>query len=285
MKKLFTLPLIFFAMEGLAQQQSAPTTTTTTVNTVVKPKSNVGFLAISAVDMSASDIRDRNSHAAVNTTNALGLTYKTSETTKWGFRQYFTYTRDSDSGSKFERSNSVVTYSFKTPGLLGSDEIVPLVWFYLPVTDKAIAERSNGKFRLTAYVNWTLNPRWSVTYFLDPRQGFTPQSISQDGKEKFSHTTLIHGVSLSYSLSDNVSFYQGIGTTEDWRTSSLSLLDETLDISTGMYVTVGPVLFVPDITNSVATRQNGLRPDSRSLQSSLYRAEEVTYSVSMLASF
>lgn len=284
MKKLFILPLFFMAVDGFAQQQSV-STTTTTLSPAAKPKSNFGFLAISAIDMSASDVRDRNSHAAVNTTNALGLTYKTSETTKWGFRQYFTYTRDTDSGSKFERSNSVVTYSFKTAGLLGSDEIVPLVWFYLPVTDKAVAERSNGKFRFTAYVNWTLNPQWSVTYFLDPRQGFTPQSISQDGKEKFSHTTLIHGVSLSYSLSDNVSFYQGIGTTEDWRTSNLSLLDESLDISTGMYVTVGPVLFVPDITNSVATRQNGLRPESRSSQSSLYRAEEVTYSVSMLASF
>ncbi|MBS1972671.1 MAG: hypothetical protein JSU04_20350 [Bdellovibrionales bacterium] len=296
MKKLIILPIVMLSAKVFAQEQttssttsipaaSVTTTTTTTAKDPEKPKSNFGFVAISAMEVGAADIRDRNNHAAVNTTNALGLTYKTSDTSKIGFRQYFTYLRDTDNGSKFERSNTVVTYSFKTKGILGSDEIVPLFWYYIPVTEKALAERSNGKVRFTAYVNWTLNPKWGVTYFFDPRQGFTPSSISEDGKERFSHSTLIHGVSLSYNLSDSVSFYQGVGTTEDWKSSSLTLLDESVDISTGMYITLGPVLLIPDITNSIATRQAGVKPDSRSLQSSLYRAEDITYSVSMLASF
>lgn len=301
MKKFIILPIFLISTNVFAQQESTTsttattttasvpsasiTTTTTTVSETAKPKSNFGFVAISAMEVGAADIRDRNHHAAVNTTNALGLTYKTSETSKIGFRQYFTYLRDTDNGSKFERSNTVVTYSFKTKGILGSDEIVPLVWYYIPVTEKALAEKSNGKVRFTAYVNWTLNPKWGVTYFFDPRQGFTPSSVGEDGKDRFSHSTLIHGVSLSYNLSDSISFYQGVGTTEDWKTSSLTLLDESLDISTGMYITLGPVLLIPDITNSFATRQSGARPDSRNLQSSLYRAEDVTYSVSMLASF
>ena len=221
----------------------------------------------------------------MKTTNGVGFTYKTSETSKWGVRQYFTYLRDVDAGSKFERSNSVVTYSRKVNGILGSDDIVPVVWYYLPVTEKAIAERSNGKMRLTAYVNWTLNPKVGVTYFFDPRQGFTPSSIGEDGSERFSHTTLVHGLSVSYSLSDSISFYQGVGTTEDWKTSGFTLLDESVDISTGMYITLGPVLLIPDITNSLTMKQSGARPDTRSANSTLYRAEEVTYSVSMLATF
>lgn len=287
---------ILFSVKVFAQQPSAQQSTTvlnTTEGVAVTSVSEVeaskmpsfGFLAISVAEMAGDDFRDRNSRAAVKMTNAFGVTYKVTPKSTFGVRQYFTYLNDTDNGNKFEMSNTVLTYAQKISGILGSDEITPLFWYYLPTTEKAQQDHSNGKIRATTYINWTINPKWSFTYILDPRQSFIPSSVGADGTEVFSHTTWIHAGSFSYNFSDTLSVYQGIGTTEDFRSTSFTLLDESLDISTGMYIVIGKVLLIPDITNSVSTRKGGDRPAGRNISSSLYRAEETTYSLSMLANF
>jgi len=286
---------LLYAQVLLAQQPPAVTSTATSLNTGVSTttataddlskKSNFGFLVVSAIEVAADDFRDRNSKAALSTTNGIGMTYKTGPDSKVGIRQYFTYLNDVDKGNKFDMASTTLTYSKKLAGFWGSDEVTPTVWYYLPTTEKAIQDRSNGKLRATAYISWTINPKWSFTYFLDPRQSFLPTSLKADGSETFSHTTWIHGGSFSYSFSDVFSIYQGVGTTEDVRTSSFTLLDESLDVSTGMYITLGKVLLIPDISNSVSTRKGAERPASRSISSTFFRAEETTYSLSMLANF
>jgi len=295
MRSLSFLVGVLFSVQVFAQQTSTQTVSSVNVNTGVSAtnvteadlskKSNFGFLVVSAIEVAADDFRDRNSNAALSTTNGIGMTYKISSDSKVGIRQYFTYLKDVDKGNKFDMASTTLTYSKKFAGFLGSDEVNPVIWYYLPTTEKAIQDRSNGKLRATVFISWTINPKWSFTYFLDPRQSFLPTSVGPDGSEVFSHSTWIHGGSFSYNFSDTFSIYQGIGTTEDMRTSSLTLLDESLDVSTGMYITLGKVLLIPDITNSVATRKSAERPVARSISSTLFRAEETTYSLSMLANF
>jgi len=259
--------------------------TTNVIEADLSKKSPYGFLVISAIEVAADDFRDRNSRAALSTTNSFGMTYKTSPDAKIGIRQYFTYINDVDKGNKFDMASTVLTYSKKFAGFWGSDEVAPVIWYYLPTTEKAIQDRSNGKLRASAFISWTIDPKWSFTYYLDPRQSFLPTSVGADGKEIFSHSTWIHSGSFSYNFSDTFSIYQGVGTSEDFRSSSFTLLDESLDISTGMYITLGKVLLIPDITNSIATRKSAEKPAGRSISSTLFRAEETTYSLSMLANF
>lgn len=295
MRTLGILVGLFLSTQVFAQQPPVATSTATSLGTGistttataddVSKKSPYGFLIVSAIEVAADDFRDRNSKAALSTTNGVGATYKISPDSKIGIRQYFTYLNDVDKGNKFDMASTTLTYSQKFAGFWGSDEVAPTVWYYLPTTEKAIQDRSNGKLRASAFIGWTINPKWTFTYFLDPRQSFLPTSVGADGSETFSHTTWIHGGSFSYNFSDAFSIYQGVGTTEDLRTSSMTLLDESLDVSTGMYITFGKVLLIPDMTNSVSTRKGAERPAGRSISSALYRAEETTYSISMLANF
>lgn len=295
MKAVILTLMSCISIRGYAQQPStspslpintAGGTSAANINEVDLPrKSPVGFLAISVAEVAGSDLRDRSSNAAVMTTNAVGLTYNTSPEAKVGYRQYFTYLRDADKGNPFEISNAVLTFTQKFGGFLGSKEVSPLLWYYLPTSEKAQANRSNGKFRATTFVTWALGTRWDFTYFFDPRQSFIPTSVAKDGTEVFSHTTWIHGGNFAYNFNDQISVYQGLGTTEDFRTSDLSLIDETIDLSTGMYISLGPILLIPDMTNSVATKKGRESVTGRKPSSTLYRAEETIYSVSMLANF
>lgn len=268
-----------FAQQSTITQPAASSETTSTIK-VDAQNSKFGFLAVSGIEVSANDVRDRGSRAAMSTLNAIGLTYKPNEDTKWGLRQYFTYLSDVDKGNQFEVANPTITYSNKIKSLLGSDEFSPLLWYYIPTSDTSRTEKSNGKLRFTAYVNWTLNPRWTATYFLDPRQTLNPQT-----ELSFSKTTWIHGGSLAYNFNDKISVYQGVGTTHEWKTSEFKLNEESIDISTGMYITAGPVLLIPDITNSIPTKSGGQTPKTKKAVSTLYRAEEIKYSLSIIASF
>ncbi len=281
---------LLLSTQVFAQQVSTQSSSSTVQNSGadtrdLSKKSSYGFLAISALQVAADDLRDRNSRAALNTVNAIGMTYKISSDSKIGMRQYFTYLNDVDKGSKFDMATTTLTYSQRLPGFWGSDEVAPVIWYYLPTTEKAIQDRSNGKLRASAFINWTIDPKWSFTYYLDPRQSFLPTAVGPDGSEVFSHSTWIHAGSFSYNFSDIFSIYQSVGTTEDFRSSSLTLLDESLDISTGMYISLGKVMLIPDITNSISIRKGAERPAGRSIASTFFRAEETTYSLSMLANF
>lgn len=295
---VFTIALVL-SLEGLAQQQPPPPSgqatstinatasgSTTAVTTDVKPKdSPIGFLAISVAEVAADELRDKNDRAAVATTNAIGMTYKTGPDAKIGLRQYFTYLSDADKGSKFDMAPTVLTYSQKVGSIFGSDDVSPLLWVYLPTNEKAVQDRSNGKLRLTNYITWTLSPKWSVTYYADPRQSFIPTSVAADGTEVYSHSTWLHGGSVSYNFSDTISIYQSLGTSEDFRTNTMTLLEESIDLSTGMYISVGKFLFIPDLTNSLPTVSKGKSQGGPLNSSTLYRAEQMIYSLSMLASF
>ena len=290
MKTIITSFAFLFSVSIWAQQNTVNGTTTTTQSSTTKKvdesiaKSKIGYLAISAFEMSAGDLQENKSKVGIDSTYAVGMTYQINNESKIGFRQYVTQRLGQGIDTKYEIMNPVLTFSKKVPGVWGSDEISPLWWYYIPLTEQSKREQSLGKLRVTAYINWTLNPKWTLTYILDPRQSLNPSIDLDNGAQSFAKTTWIHSGNISYNISDKISVYQGVGTTQQMRTSRMTLIDESINLSTGLLVSAGPIIIIPDITNSVVTKKDGTFLQRQGL-SSFYLPEETIYSLSLLASF
>lgn len=158
-------------------------------------------------------------NATVSTVNYIGGSYRITETERLGLRQYYNYSYDPKSEKEFETSDikqsfTIATISTKIKGILGSEDIYPSMWYYLPGHE---AETNNfgkdmdnfyGILRGDMEISWTLNPKWSVSYYLNPRQTFG----AADPAARFEASTrLIHYGNLYYTINDRAQLYMNAG--------------------------------------------------------------------------
>lgn len=201
-----------------AQAQVAPAAAAATSTAAAAPAKKWGVTLLNEIDATYDQGKDL-SNKGVSTINYVGASYKITATEKVGLRQYYTYDYDPKSEKTFETSDinqsfTVATISTKTKGLLGSDDIAPMFWYYMP---GHTAEETNfgkdmdnfaGILRMDAEINWTLNPKWSVSYYLNPRQtlGAKDEEIGFEATSR-----LIHYANLYFNVSDETQIYANAG--------------------------------------------------------------------------
>ncbi|MGZ3747270.1 MAG: hypothetical protein ACXWRE_07865 [Pseudobdellovibrionaceae bacterium] len=215
---------------------SAATATGTTTATLQDPataaKGNWSFSAVSQAEMASSDVHYSNSKdKTVGFTNFVGFGYKLNKDNSLGFKQYFEVTHDGQKKTNTTNlSYPVLTYGHTFQGVAKSDPISALFWYYVPVTEMDYKTQNNGILRMDAEINWTLSPKWSVSYYLNPRQSTIPTetSVVIDGNPTplYAKTTLIHFGTLYYNVNDVVTYYLNVGFRHDWKTSDFNLMKE-----------------------------------------------------------
>jgi hypothetical protein len=235
--------------EEAAQNNAAATATTTTAapttvaamaggsisTTLSDPEAAKGkwsFSALAQAGMSSSDMHYSNSSdKSVGITNAVGVGYKLDKDNRLGFKQYFDISHDGQKKTNtIDMSYPVLTYGHTFQGVAKSDPISMALWYYIPVTATDYQVQNNGILRLDSEFNWTLNPKWSVSYYLSPRQSMIPTetTIENDGKPApiYAKTTLIQLGTVSYNVNDVISYYVNAGFKHDWKSSNSNLMKE-----------------------------------------------------------
>lgn len=315
MKLTITLGLLVLAIGAQAQQSTtstkkAKTTTKTaalnaTATTAVAPAAAPAAGASTATLPAAAPAKkwgvtlvNENSvdngqikttdEMVIGSVNYAGVSYKTSNTNKVGLRQYMNYEFDSKNTTNTKQSFTVATFSTKTKGLLGSDDVAPQLWYYIP---NATAEATNygkdlehfyGQLRLDAEIQWTLNPKWAVSYYLNPRQSFGAKEsfINENtgAAGSFEATTrLIHYANLYYTVNDNIQTYVNAGV--DHRMSSereTSTSDTYISaIGAGFTFFGGKLAFYPEISAATNLKSGGAYTDAPKF----YRKEQLSYTL------
>ncbi|HEY8270904.1 MAG TPA: hypothetical protein VIG33_08440 [Pseudobdellovibrionaceae bacterium] len=191
-------------------------------------KSKWSFNALAQAEIASSEMHYSNStDKTVDFTNAVGLGYKFNKENSIGFKQYFDVKHDGQKKTnKADLSYPVLTYGHTFQGVAKSDPVSALFWYYVPVTATDYKVQNNGLLRMDAEVNWTLSPKWSLSYYLNPRQSLIPTETTLDDNPVFAKTTLIHFGTLYYNVNDTISYYLNVGFRHDWKTASLDLVKE-----------------------------------------------------------
>jgi len=217
---------------------SATGTTTTTVPAATEPTKKWSLSAVVQAEIGASEVHyTNNTDKAVGTTNYIGMGYKLDKENSIGFKQYFSSehipanTEKNVAVNRTQISYPVLTYGHTFQGVAKSDPISALFWYYVPVTSVDYQNQNNGILRVDAEFLWTLNPKWGVSYYFNPRQSLVPTEttvvIDNETKPSYAKTTLIHYGTLYYNIDDNNQFYGQIGARHDWNTRShMSLTNE-----------------------------------------------------------
>jgi len=256
MKRIFVMAaLATFATAAHAQNNTAaPATTTNTLTTTpaangqtstsvtnsaaAAPKAwSVTFLNELSTD--ASQLNYLNVHSKTfSALNYVGAGYKLNEKNRIGVRQYFGVDRDGATGSyTTTMMDPVVTYTRSVDSILNAEPSAATFWYYIPTSDASRNANSNGQVRMDYELAYTLTPKWTASYYFNPRQNFIPNGtlVGDDGKETalFAKTTLIHYGILNYNFSDSVSAYTYAGFKHRWQTSSLTLNEESLLTAVG----------------------------------------------------
>jgi hypothetical protein len=215
--------------------------------------------SISFVNLLSADAKDANyraSNQTFSTDNYVGAGYKLDAKNRLGFRQYFSVDHSAETGEYTRTMNDpVLTYTRNMDGVLKSDPISAMFWYYIPTSDVSRDARSNGQVRLDMEFAYTLTPKWSVSYYLNPRQNFIPtnRTTAEDGTEtlaSFSKTTLIHYGNLYYNFSDTATAYTYVGYKHRWQTSTATLNEESLLTAVGAYFTLagGKIQLNPEVS-------------------------------------
>jgi len=249
-------------------------TSTTTAAPAAAPTKKWGVSLVTELDLDNTNGEGvKNiSEATINTINYVGASYKVTDNTKVGLRQYFTYDHNPKVNSSIDdvkKGFAAATVATKTAGILKSDEIAPMFWYYIP---DATSEKNTygadlkdfyGQLRMDAEIGWTLNPKWSVSYYINPRQTLgAKQSFEKaDGTAgSFQATSrLIHYGFVYYTLNDNVQFYADVGMDHKMATESLtSTSDDALSAIGANFTFFGGKLIInPEISNTVHLKQAG----------------------------
>ena len=250
---------------------SAPAAGTSTASTAAAPadakKWSVSLVAQS--NMSNENIKDL-SKATYETINYIGAGYAVTKETKLGLRQYFSYNVEDGKATKAISQWTVPTVSTKFKGIAGSDDIAPLFWYYAP-TQTALKNVYNtddrlehyGILRMDAEVAWTLTPKWTVSYYLNPRQSMAPKQSYLDttgaSKNIESTTTLIHYGYVYYNVSDAIQPYGYVGMDSRMTTRNFSSIKDhaLIGIGAGFTMFGGKFILNPEISNEVALKDNG----------------------------
>lgn len=239
------------------------------------------------------------SNATVESVNYLGATYKLDAGTI-GLRQYFTYDSEPGVDNAVKQDFTILTFGTKFPGILGSDEIAPLFWYYLP-TDQATMKNFGtkldgapldfyGALRADANINWTLSPKWSVGYYLNPRQGLAPtqDAILPDGKTFVTYeaaTRLVHWVSGTYTISDAANAYAYAGFDNRMATERLTSVKDDQLLGVGMEFNMlgGKLIINPEISSTTGLKADGKTVEGQ--KASFFHPANTTYELVTVVSF
>lgn len=267
----------------------AAATSTAVAPATQAPAKKWGVTLMNEIDASYATGKDLE-NGTLETINYLGASYKITGTEKVGLRQYYTYDYVQHPGKDFESSDikqsfTVATISTKTKGILGSDDIAPMFWYYMP---GHTAEINNfgadldgfaGILRADAEIAWTLSPKWSVSYYMNPRQtlGAKETFTKEDGKEgSFEATSrLNHYGYVYYNVSDATQLYANIGFEHRMTTSNLtSTSDSYLSAAGASFSFFGGKLNLnPEVSITTPLKAGGQAAKSQKL----YNKENIYY--------
>lgn len=267
---------------------AAGTSTATTAATATEDKKwSASF--VTQATASNDVVRLPLSEVPVDTINYVGAGYKISADTKLGFRQYFSYNIQPNQVAKGNAQWSVATLGTKFKGIAGSEGIAPLFWYYMP-TREALKNVYNtnageitdhyGILRMDAEIVWTLNPKWQISYYLNPRQSIVAKQAYSNvttGKKSDieSTTTLIHYGYLYYNVTDTIQPYASVGMDSRMTTQNFRSVKDHALLAVGASFSMlgGKVILNPEIGNEVALKDDGQYASApRWLQ-----AEDITY--------
>ena len=261
---------------------TAAATSTAAVPAAAAPAKKWGVTLLNEIDASYAQGKDL-SNKGVDTINYVGASYKITGTEKVGLRQYYTYSYNPKDEKDFETSDikqsfTVATISTKTKGILGSDDISPMFWYYMPTHDAEVnnfgkdMDNFAGILRMDAEINWTLNPKWSVSYYLNPRQTLG----AKDEEAKFEATSrLIHYANLYYNVSDETQVYANAGFDHKMATRSQTSTSDyylsAVGVSTSFFG--GKLSLNPEVSVATPLKTKGAAAKSQDL----YNKENIAY--------
>lgn len=251
-------------------------------------KWGVTLLNESAVDYAGGKDIGR---ATISTINYIGASYKITATEKLGLRQYYTYDHDQQSEKNFESSDikqsfTVATVSTKTKGILGSDDISPVFWYYMPGHTAEINNFGHdmddfyGILRADAVIAWTLSPKWTVSYYLNPRQtlGAKAEFINENTGKAGSFepsTRLVHYGYVYYNQTDATQFYGYAGFDNRMTTATMTSSSDAYLSGVGIYSTFfgGKLALNPEISVATTLKSAGVAAKEQEL----YKKENISY--------
>ncbi len=261
---------------------TAAATSTAAAPAVAAPAKKWGVTLLNEIDASYDQGKNL-SDKGVDTINYIGASYKITSTEKVGLRQYYTYSYNPNDEKDFETSDikqsfTVATIGTKTKGILGSDDIAPMFWYYMPGHDAEInnfgkdMDNFAGILRMDAEINWTLNPKWSASYYLNPRQTLG----ARDEEVNFEATSrLIHYANLYYNVSDETQVYANAGFDHKMASRNLTSTSDyylsAVGVSTSFFG--GKLSLNPEVSVATPLKTKGQAAKSQDL----YNKENIAY--------
>ncbi|AZZ36795.1 hypothetical protein CIK05_08325 [Bdellovibrio sp. qaytius] len=261
---------------------TAAATSTAAVPAAAAPTKKWGVTLLNEIDGDYAAGKDLK-NATLPTINYVGASYKITATEKVGLRQYYTYDYNPHPGKDFESSDikqsfTVATITTKTKGILGSDDISPMFWYYMPGHDAEVnnfkkdMDNFAGILRADVEINWTLNPKWSASYYLNPRQTLG----AKDDEAGFAATTrLIHYANLYYNVSDDTQLYVNAGFDHKMTSENLTSTSDTyLSAAGASFGFFGGKLNInPEVSVATPLKSKGAAAKSQDL----YNKENIGY--------
>ena len=261
---------------------TAAATSTAAVPAAAAPAKKWGVTLLNEIDASYAQGKDL-SNKGVTTINYVGASYKITGTEKVGLRQYYTYDYNPKSEEDFKSSDikqsfTVATISTKTKGILGSDDISPMFWYYMPTHDAEVnnfgkdMDNFAGILRMDAEINFTLNPKWSASYYLNPRQTLG----ATDAEANFEATSrLIHYANLYYNVSDETQVYANVGFDHRMATRNLTSTSDSYLSAVGVSTSFfgGKLSLNPEVSVTTPLKSKGQAAKSQNL----YNKENIYY--------
>ena len=194
--------------EAAAQGQS-----TTTAEVKAPAKKITGSLVIAAA-ATVADLKEKNSGAMIDTSNALTVMYTATDKIKVGASHNFgvrivsdraqlaDFKSDNGADSVYKSIDPTLNVNFKMPALMGSGEYAIQNKYYVPITPDSQAKKSNGVLRTQAYITWSVNPKIDVSFFGQARLYLNSSNNTDTKLGSDSVLRTIVGPVLGYNFSD-----------------------------------------------------------------------------------
>ncbi len=260
----------------------AAATSTAAAPAVQAPAKKWGVTLLNEIDADYAQGKDL-SNKGVTTINYVAGSYKITATEKVGLRQYYTYDYNPKSEEDFKSSDikqsfTVATIGTKMKGILGSDDIAPMFWYYMPGHTAEVnnfgkdMDNFAGILRMDAELNYTLNPKWSASYYLNPRQTLG----ATDTEANFEATSrLIHYANLYYNVSDATQIYANAGFDHKMATANLTSTSDYYLSAVGFSTSFfgGKLTLNPEVNVTTALKTKGAATKSQEL----YKKENIAY--------
>lgn len=207
------------ASAAMAQTTTTETTTTagtSTMSTETAPTSNWGAELSSESFSMVDDQKTLGSEAPIYSSNAAGIVYKGVPTWEFELRQYvdFLSNRENGAGSlarlhenaAWEMDSTMLRVGKKTQLTLGGSD--PLKWsvkYYLPNNRVDREEKRLGLLRTDMSMNWTFNPKWSLTMFVQTRTMLNTADAAEGSDAQY-YRLRLYPVT-TYTVNDTWAFY------------------------------------------------------------------------------